>query len=744
MIIAALLHDVGTPPFAHTVEAVLADFDHELEGYRLLTAGYDGIRAPDTPIFESQLPQFDKACERLGRELRVRIDPDEVARCILGEGELGFLVNGSLDLDNADNVTRASLFLGHKVTGRVPIGVVDWLAQQDGVVADLGNVDDECVQEWLRYRERLYSEFFEAQAAELGRMAFLQYLMRRAMEDGVLGREQLIRTTDDGLMNAIGRALEAPTDDFRPTLRELVQRYKLLEEPSCVASVCIDNEDILRSVKHPDAIGWMTRHLRTERFEPMIIVMSKRFGASKTRPLFREAVGTLSVFELGSRTGECELRKCVDVGAEGGEGIARSDRGSAAVALTTAVNRWSVEKPWAREYSRRQGSVVAALESVGDWGFRLSRNDCFHAYPGTFVHAIPANVLVCLGVQGDLILDPFGGTSQTAIEALKYGNDAIAADVNTIACLVGKARLTFLPRKTRERLKKLDIEELMQAVPGEPPTMELLEEWFHPQTLTELARIFGYIERRRDEVASTLLTACFSAILPSCTARRGEQHGYFADNCPLPSDMDSPPYRGAIAMFLERVVRAVRGVEQLYSVLERQGRAPKEELSRVAVKQVDIRSAGPESYGVGRGDVGAIVTSPPYLCMADYALGHRLSYEWLAPTMLEEDLRREIGARRLRLRHGRAEETIAEYQKQLQAFARLSSDLVRPGGFVAVVLGQPVAKNYRDAAVVEWFDGSMAGAGFERVWARDRTINWHRNHGYARLRQERVSVHIRS
>ena len=179
LIIAALLHDVGTPPFAHTAEAVLADFDHELEGYRLLTAAYDGIRAPDTPIFESQLPQFDKACDRLGRELRVRIDPDEVAGCILGQGDLGFLVNGSLDLDNADNVTRASLFLGHRVTGKVPIGVADWLAVQDAVVVDLRDVDNEFVQEWLRYRERLYSEFFEAQGAELGRMAFLQHLMRR-------------------------------------------------------------------------------------------------------------------------------------------------------------------------------------------------------------------------------------------------------------------------------------------------------------------------------------------------------------------------------------------------------------------------------------------------------------------------------------------------------------------------------------------------------------------------------------
>src|ERR1700733_8491712 len=34
--LAALLHDVATPPFAHTAEYVLSDFDHEMETSLLL------------------------------------------------------------------------------------------------------------------------------------------------------------------------------------------------------------------------------------------------------------------------------------------------------------------------------------------------------------------------------------------------------------------------------------------------------------------------------------------------------------------------------------------------------------------------------------------------------------------------------------------------------------------------------------------------------------------------------------
>ena len=34
--------------------------------------------------------------------------------------------------------------------------------------------------------------------------------------------------------------------------------------------------------------------------------------------------------------------------------------------------------------------------------------------------------------------------------------------------------------------------------------------------------------------------------------------------------------------------------------------------------------------------------------------------------------------------------------------------------------------------------------GFELFWDSKRPINWHRNHGYARLKEERISVHIKT
>ena len=195
-------------------------------------------------------------------------------------------------------------------------------------------------------------------------------------------------------------------------------------------------------------------------------------------------------------------------------------------------------------------------------------------------------------------------------------------------------------------------------------------------------------------------------------------------------------------MFLDKIAQALSRVERLYGYLQRQGRSPETELARAVVRQVDAGSASAKSYGLSGGDVGAIITSPPYLCMADYALGERLSYEWLAPALLNVDFEKEIGARRLRLRRKPAL-VIADYVSALESFARLAGKVVRKGGYVAVVLGQPVAKEYRGANVLDRLDEALETNGFEPLWRTDRPIHWHRNHGYARLKKERVSVHLK-
>ena len=185
--------------------------------------------------------------------------------------------------------------------------------------------------------------------------------------------------------------------------------------------------------------------------------------------------------------------------------------------------------------------------------------------------------------------------------------------------------------------------------------------------------------------------------------------------------------------------KSLDSIEQLYSFIERDGRDPESELKRIKVLKLDAASANASDYGIEPGSAAGIITSPPYLCMADYSLGQRLSYSWIDPDALSTDFQSELGARRKRFR---PKEALDEYYKGLKNFINTLPDLLRRGGFLATVLGEPVARAFEKEEILKKYDSFLNQIGFELVWHRWRDIHWHRNHGYARLKKERVSIHV--
>ena len=125
--------------------------------------------------------------------------------------------------------------------------------------------------------------------------------------------------------------------------------------------------------------------------------------------------------------------------------------------------------------------------------------------------------------------------------------------------------------------------------------------------------------------------------------------------------------------------------------------------------------------------------------MADYTLGQRLSYYWIAPDELLKDFEVEISARRQRTNPKKAAE---EYFESMESFALSATRLLTKGGFLATVLGEPSAEAFRSTKVLRRVDEIFRGAGLELVWHQWRPIHWHRNQGYQRLLKERVAVHV--
>lgn len=736
--LGGLLHDVATPPFAHTAEYVLDSFDHELESRRLLCATPSNDFLPDIPIFSSQLPRFHKTCRALSSQLGTLIDPEKIAEMVIGEGEYGYLVRGTLDLDNADNVTRACVYLGLEVDHNVPLQITDWLATQNRMPTDLASIGAEYISKWLEYRRQLYSRFFNSTEDELGRQAFLQHIMRQAIKLG-FPRRNLIWNTDNGFLNDLNRFLEERGDESCNRLRQIIQRYHLLEAPRRIAKVDIDGENDLRVLNYPQTVGWINRQLCSETLETFVMVSSRRHaGGDRRYSLFPPPAGSIFVFKLGHGLKREQLPDWLKKEIPGHVKGTKLNHYISAT-IDSRKDNWIKNRPWLRFTQTKERHILSNLEHIGDWGFRLSQNENMHAYPATFVYAIPASLIGALGLRGELILDPFGGTGQTAIEAIKYGGQAISADSNTIACMIAKTRLTFLSLSDRNELRCISKNGLMRYMPTKAPNLQNIEKWFHPETLDELCRIWKFIRNRRNHDVRKFLEVCFSAILTFCTARRGKEHGYFADNTPLAKGESRPPYQKAYDIFLGRIRQNLISLEQLYSFIERDGREPMDELRNARVIKVDVISAQPKDYGIEPNSVAGIITSPPYLCMADYTLGQRLSYAWLDRKAVESDFDRELGARRKR---NKSEQALKEYLDGLEKFVQNAKTLLRKGGFLATVLGAPLAKAFAEKEILNTYDCFLKEEGFQLIWDRWRDIHWHRNHGYARLKTERVSVHV--
>lgn len=309
LVLAALLHDVATPPFAHTAEYVLSDYDHEVETARILSGASSAYGDPDVPIYFSELPRFHEECRKLGKRLGVAIDPAAVAELVAGGGNRGFLIAGTLDLDNADNVVRGCMLLGVPIDTSVPVSLAGWLGQLDSIPLDLNMIARRDVELWRGYRQEYYGRFFEATDLEHGRVAFLQHLMRRALRDG-LSTRALLWNTDHGLLRRIASLSSGASVRYRwPSLAELVERYELLEMPTRFLDLPIYDAGDLATLRLPQVVRWLERALSSETLETFLLVNSRRGGASlRDQTLLGRACGQVLGYKLGGGAASAAAR----------------------------------------------------------------------------------------------------------------------------------------------------------------------------------------------------------------------------------------------------------------------------------------------------------------------------------------------------------------------------------------------------------------------------------------------------
>lgn len=167
LILAALYHDVATPPFGHLVEEVLNTqygYDHERKLCNLVIGNSDEYGGQRAQIYLGKALKLHKICQSLeGRKLG--IDPYAIADLTTGEFQASFgdiIASKGIDLDNIDNVIRAATAMG--ISDFSP-KICETLAKSFVKFDDNIYIQEESrfyAYQWQQAREILYSMIFSS------------------------------------------------------------------------------------------------------------------------------------------------------------------------------------------------------------------------------------------------------------------------------------------------------------------------------------------------------------------------------------------------------------------------------------------------------------------------------------------------------------------------------------------------------------------------------------------------------
>lgn len=216
LLAAAVLHDIQTGPFGHSMQYVLEDnhideeFIHEDISHGWKSTYHQEVLAGAT-----------FAGRPFSAQLYLKDSWSAVTEIIKGNGRFGPLISGTLDLDNIDNVIRLAFHTG--VAKKSDAIIAESLAKNLLPVNGGISLSEEffpVVKRWQIVRKDLYSLLL-LDWAEFSSKAMLTRAIEKAANYDLIGADSWIRTDAEFLeyleKNAIGDAQE---------IRDLVRRIR--------------------------------------------------------------------------------------------------------------------------------------------------------------------------------------------------------------------------------------------------------------------------------------------------------------------------------------------------------------------------------------------------------------------------------------------------------------------------------------------------------------------------------------
>jgi site-specific DNA-methyltransferase (cytosine-N4-specific) len=342
----------------------------------------------------------------------------------------------------------------------------------------------------------------------------------------------------------------------------------------------------------------------------------------------------------------------------------------------------------------------------------------FHSYPARFIPEIPRTVIRELSPpRSTLVFDPFCGCGTTLVEAQQAGYASVGIDLNPIGCLISRIKTTPLPPDFVDAANHC-IADARECGPLPLPDIPNLLHWFRADVCESLAALRVTIRNVGDSATRQVLEAVLSSIIVRVSNQDSDTR-YAA----VTKDVSGETVFDA---FAESAQTLAALTVTLPTLLE----AP------ATIINQNVFDVQPSDIP---GDVGLVVTSPPYPNAYEYWLYHKYRMWWLGYDPLAVKSR-EIGAR-AHFFSGRRREK-EDFHVQMAGVFKLLAEVMREGAHCCFVMGD--SKIY--GQIVDNATPLLKAAaqhGFKLVFKSDRGINPHRksfNLHHARIKREHVLV----
>ena len=328
----------------------------------------------------------------------------------------------------------------------------------------------------------------------------------------------------------------------------------------------------------------------------------------------------------------------------------------------------------------------------------------YHPYSAKYIPQIPHYLISNLTNRNDLILDNFVGSGTTLVESKILGRHAIGIDINPLACLVAKVKITNIQKPDLKKISSIcmsikeDILKLRASreyannndnnnntstfnlqgpesinnndddnyLLANIPNPNVLK-WFNKNVIYELLTIKLKIDSLEENRIRDFLLVAFSSILRSASNATCGFGNLMIDK--------EPPRKGKIFEKFNRVANIMA--------------TKMEEFNQVTKNNSTIRIFNHDTRNlefIADDTVSFICTHPPYMASVPFAEYQKLSLWWLGFSQQELE-NKLIGGRRAR------SDTAERFFQDIFVTLTEMKRVLQRKKYCCIVIGNPVYNN---------------------------------------------------